>query len=167
MRSVARRLAALRSGPSKPTAAAIAVDSLRYRNPACAAAQVGPHGGPNTGGLHGGGGLHFAMGEPHGGGGPHGTPLRLGTQSHHGRRAPRGAPLHGGRQRQIRGSVPSHGAPVLAVRIHLPPAVSLPTSGSAGFSPEDTAMQGCPDGCKGTSASRQPSQPSTPSENRP
>src|SRR6516165_3160995 len=57
--------------------------------------------------------------------GPHGTPLRLGTRSRHGRRAPRGAPLHGGRQRQIRGSVPSHGARVLEVRIHLPPAVSL------------------------------------------
>ena len=41
-----------------------------------------------------------------------------------GRRAPRGAPLHGGRQRQIRGSVPSHGARVLEVRIHLPPAKS-------------------------------------------
>jgi len=38
----------------------------------------------------------------------------------------RGAPLHGGRQRQIRGSVPSHGARVLEVRIHLPPAASLP-----------------------------------------
>ena len=65
---------------------------------------------------------HFAMGGPHGGGGPHGTPLRLGTRSRHGRRAPRGAPLHGGRQRQIRGSVPSHGARVLEVRIDLPPA---------------------------------------------
>ena len=38
---------------------------------------------------------------------------------------PGGAPLHGGRQRQIRGSVPSHGARVLEVRIHLPPARSL------------------------------------------
>src|ERR1700757_552155 len=64
------------------------------------------------------------MGGPHGGGGRHGTPLRLGTRSRHGRRAPRGAPLHGGRQRQIRGSVPSHGARVLEVRIHLPPAES-------------------------------------------
>src|SRR5215469_16846424 len=64
------------------------------------------------------------MGGPHGGGGPHGTPLRLGTRSRHGRRAPRGAPLHGGRQRQIRGSVPSRGARVLEVRIHLPPAES-------------------------------------------
>src|SRR5262249_24439835 len=44
---------------------------------------------------------------PHGGGGPHGTPLRLGTRSSHWRRVPRGAPLHGGRQRQIRGSVPA------------------------------------------------------------
>jgi hypothetical protein len=51
-------------------------------------------------------------------------PLRLGTRSRHGRWAPRGAPLHGGRQQQIRGSVPSHGARVLEVRIHLPPAVS-------------------------------------------
>src|SRR5215471_15085233 len=66
-----------------------------------------------------------------GGGGPHGTPLRLGTRSNQGRRAPRGAPLHGGRQRQIRGSVPSHGARVLEVRIHLPPAVSLRTFGSS------------------------------------
>src|SRR5215469_6638619 len=74
------------------------------------------------GGLHGGGAPHFAMGGPHGGGGPHGTPLRLGTRSRHARRAPRGAPLHGGRQRQIRGSVPSRGARVLEVRIHLPPA---------------------------------------------
>src|SRR5262244_2511881 len=64
------------------------------------------------------------MGGPHGGGGPHGTPLRLGTRSRHARRAPRGAPLHGGRQRQIRGSVPSRGARVLEVRIHLPPAES-------------------------------------------
>ena len=64
------------------------------------------------------------MGGPHGGGEPHGTPLRLGTPCRHGRRAPRGAPLHGGRQRQIRGSVPSHGARVLEVRIHLPPAES-------------------------------------------
>src|SRR5262244_918974 len=64
------------------------------------------------------------MGGPHGGGGPHGTPLRLGTRSRHARRAPRGAPLHGGRQRQIRGSVPSRGARVLQVRIHLPPAES-------------------------------------------
>src|SRR5499427_4782011 len=36
----------------------------------------------------------------------------------------RAAPLHGGRQRQIRGSVPSYGARVLEVRIHLPPAES-------------------------------------------
>src|SRR5215467_10473442 len=57
------------------------------------------------------------MGGPHGGGGPHGTPLRLGTRSRHGRRAPREAALHGGRQRQIRGSVPSHVARVLEVRI--------------------------------------------------
>jgi hypothetical protein len=35
-----------------------------------------------------------------------------------------GAPLHGGRQRQIRGAVPSHGARVLEVRMHLPPAAS-------------------------------------------
>jgi len=88
----------------------------------------GPNGGaprgPIAGGLHGGGAPHFAMGGPHGGGGPHGTPLRLGTRSRHGRRAPRGAPLHGGRQRQIRGSVPSHGARVPEVRIHLPPAGS-------------------------------------------
>ena len=76
---------------------------------------------------HGGGAPHFAMGGPHGGGEPHGTPLRLGTPCRHGRRAPRGAPLHGGRQRQIRGSVPSHGARVLEVRIHLPPAESLQT----------------------------------------
>jgi hypothetical protein len=48
-------------------------------------------------------------------------PLRLGTRSRHGRWAPRGAPLHGGRQQQIRGSVPSHGARVLEVRIRLPP----------------------------------------------
>jgi len=74
--------------------------------------------------AYGGGATHFAIGVPHGGGGPHGTPLRLGTRSRHGRRAPRGAPLHGGRQRQIRGSVPSHGARVLEVRIHLPPADS-------------------------------------------
>src|SRR5215472_5798209 len=67
------------------------------------------------------------MGGP-GGGGPHGTPLRLGTRSRHGRRAPRGAPLHGGRQRQIRGSVPSRGARVLEVRIHLPPAESRTNS---------------------------------------
>ena len=66
----------------------------------------------------------FREGGPHGGGGPHGTPLRLGTPSRHGRRAPRGAPLHGGRQQQIRGSVPSHGARVPEVRIHLPPAKS-------------------------------------------
>src|SRR5215813_12630113 len=52
------------------------------------------------------------MGGTHGGG-PHGTPLRLGMRSRHGRRTPRGAPLHGGRQRQIGGSVPSHGARVL------------------------------------------------------
>src|SRR6516162_10908837 len=62
---------------------------------------------PIAGGLHGSGAPHFAMGGPHGGGGPHGTPLRLGTRSRHGRRVPRGAPLHGGRQRQIRGSVPA------------------------------------------------------------
>src|SRR5262249_24439833 len=37
---------------------------------------------------------------------------------------PRLPPLHGGRQRQIRGPVPSHGARVLEVRIHLPPAES-------------------------------------------
>ena len=55
------------------------------------------------------GASHFAMGGPHRRG-PHGTPLRLGTRSRHGRRAPRGAPLHDGRQRQIRGSVPSHSA---------------------------------------------------------
>jgi hypothetical protein len=73
----------------------------------------------------------FAMGGPHGGG-PHGTPLRLGTRSRYGTRAPRGAPLHGGRQRQIRDSVPSHGARVLEVRIHLPPAKSLQTIRSAG-----------------------------------
>src|SRR5215469_15547698 len=36
----------------------------------------------------------------------------------------RAAPLHGGRQRQIRGPVPSYGARVLEVRIHLPPAES-------------------------------------------
>ena len=53
---------------------------------------------------------HFTAGGPLGGGGPHGIPLRLGTRSRHGRRAPRGEPLHGGRQRQIRGSVPSHRA---------------------------------------------------------
>src|ERR1700753_4355379 len=69
------------------------------------------------------------LGGPHGGG-PRGTPLRLGTRSRHGRRAPRGAPLHGGRQQQIRGSVPSHGARVLEVRIHLPPAESPQTFGS-------------------------------------
>src|ERR1700751_3618302 len=68
------------------------------------------------------------LGGPHGGG-PRGTPLRLGTRSRHGRRAPRGAPLHGGRQQQIRGSVPSLGARVLEVRIHLPPAVGLQTFG--------------------------------------
>ena len=68
------------------------------------------------------------LGGPHGGG-PHGTPLRLGTRSRHGRRAPRGAPLHGGRQQQIRGSVPSLGARVLEVRIHLPPADSPSLSG--------------------------------------
>ena len=62
-------------------------------------------------------------GGPHGGG-PHGTALHLGTRSRHGRRAPRGAPLHGGGQQQIRGSVPSFGARVLEVRIHLPPAQS-------------------------------------------
>jgi hypothetical protein len=88
-------------------------------------AMGGGHGGaprgPIAGGLHGGGAPHFAMGGPHGGGEPRGTPLRLGTRSRHGRRAPRGAPLHGGRQRQIRGAVPSHGARVLEVRIHLPP----------------------------------------------
>ena len=88
----------------------------------------GPHGGaprgPIADGLHGGGTPHFAMGAPHRGGGPHGSPLRLGTRSRHGRRAPRRAPLHGGRQRQIRGSVPLHGARVLEVRIHLPPAGS-------------------------------------------
>src|ERR1700745_601569 len=67
--------------------------------------------------------IAFPMGGPHRGG-PHGTPLRLVTRSRHGRRAPRGAPLHGGRQRQIRGSVPSHGARGLEVRIHLPPARS-------------------------------------------
>ncbi len=87
-----------------------------------------PHGGarrgPIAGGLHGGGAPHFAMGGLPGGGGPHGTPLRLGTRSRHGRRAPPGTPLHGGRQRQIRGSVPSHGARVLEVQIHLPPAKS-------------------------------------------
>src|SRR6516162_4106166 len=63
------------------------------------------------------------LGGPHGGG-PRGAPLRLRTGSRHGRRAPRGAPLHGGRQQQIRGSVPSLGARVLEVRIHLPPAES-------------------------------------------
>src|SRR6516164_9367744 len=63
------------------------------------------------------------LGGPHGGG-PRGAPLRLRTGSRHGRRAPRGAPLHGGRQQQIRGSVPSLGARVLEVRIHLPPATS-------------------------------------------
>ena len=98
-------------------------------------AMGGPNGGaprgPIAGGLHGGGAPHFAMGGPHGGGGPHGTPLRLGTRSRHGRRAPRGAPLHGGRQRQIRGSVPSHGARVLEVRIHLLPRESLQTFGSS------------------------------------
>jgi hypothetical protein len=70
------------------------------------------------------------LGGPHGGG-PHGTPLRLGTRSRHGRRAPRGAPLHGGRQQQIRGSVPSLGARVLEVRIHFPPAVSQANFGIA------------------------------------
>src|SRR6516225_7137118 len=70
------------------------------------------------------------LGGPHGGG-PRGTPLYLGTRSRHGRRAPRGAPLHGGRQQQIRGSVPSLGARVLEVRIHLPPPKSQRTFGSA------------------------------------
>src|SRR6516165_1821307 len=81
------------------------------------------------------------LGGPHGGG-PRGTPLYLGTRSRHGRRAPRGAPLHGGRQQQIRGSVPSLGARVLEVRIHLPPADSPSLSGfrlrswkSPGFPP--------------------------------
>ena len=100
-------------------------------------AMGGPHGGaprgPIAGGLHGGGAPHFAMGGPHGGGGPHGTPLRLGTRSRHGRPAPRGAPLHGGRQRQIRGSVPSHGARVLEVRIRLPPALSPQRTMDAGL----------------------------------
>jgi hypothetical protein len=49
----------------------------------------------------------------------------FGTRSRHGRPAPRGEPLHDGRQRQIRGSVPSHPARVLEVRIHLPPAESV------------------------------------------
>jgi hypothetical protein len=126
--AVGRMVAAARTagGPGEPS-------WLRYckrhvfARPDCA--MGGPHGGaprgPIPGGLHGGGAPHFAMGGPHGGGGPHGTPLRLGTRSRHGRRAPRGAPLHGGRQRQIRGSVPSHGARVLEVRIHLPPGESL------------------------------------------
>src|SRR6516164_7965041 len=68
------------------------------------------------------------LGGPHGGG-PRGAPLRLRTGSRHGRRAPRGAPLHGGRQQQIRGSVPSLGARVLEVRIHLPPADSPSLAG--------------------------------------
>jgi hypothetical protein len=106
---------------------------LRYCNVTFSPGRIsqmgGPHGGaprdPIAGGLHGGGALHFArvdrmvaagLTEPR-------------CASERGRRAPRGAPLHGGRQRQIRGSVPSHGARVLEVRIHLPPAVSLQTLG--------------------------------------
>ena len=50
-----------------------------------------------------------------------------------GRRAPRGAPLHGGRQRQIRGSVPSHGArpPAIAPRGAPPCGPPIAKSGRA------------------------------------
>src|SRR6516165_10587994 len=82
-----------------------------------------------AGGLHGGGAPHFAMG---------GTASRRRALTEPA--APRNAvspweagapraPLHAGRQRQIRGSVPSHGARVLEVRIHLPPADSPSLAG--------------------------------------
>jgi hypothetical protein len=65
------------------------------------------------------------------------NPLRLGTRS---RDWEAGAPrsvLHGGRPRQIRGSVPSQGARVLEVRSRPPPAASLRTIGP---SPEEDAL---------------------------
>ena len=67
--------------------------------------------------------------EPHRGGGPSRNPAApRNAVSPWEAGAPR-APLHAGRQRQIRGSVPSHGARVLEVRIHLPPADSPSLAG--------------------------------------
>ena len=86
------------------------VPSVHSRGPAVQGG--GPHSGAS----------HFAMGGPHGGG-PHGTAAPRSAVSSWEAGA-RGAPLHVGRQRQIRGSVPSLGARVLEVRIHLPPAES-------------------------------------------
>jgi len=86
------------------------VPSVHSRGPAVQGG--GPHSGAS----------HFAMGGPHGGG-PHGTAAPRSAVSPWEAGA-RGAPLHVGRQRQIRGSVPSLGARVLEVRIHLPPAES-------------------------------------------
>ena len=75
------------------------VPSVHSRGPAVQGG--GPHSGAS----------HFAMGGPHGGG-PHGTAAPRSAVSPWEAGA-RGAPLHVGRQRQIRGSVPSLGARVL------------------------------------------------------
>ena len=109
---------------------------LRYCNvtfsPGRISQMSGPHSGaprdPMAGGLHGGG-ARISRGWTAWRRRASRNPAAPRNGSRHGRRAPRGALLHGGRQRQIRGSVPSHGARVLEVRIHLPPADSPSLSG--------------------------------------